>query len=148
MGKVKVCLKSFMMYWLLLALTFTHAVYAQSSFGTATANMLDSGLMNAHYTISSNHFAFIFNDSGVNSDFSYAFQLCAQNLPCTTYSFSIFLTPNQGVNLNFIVTKDIIYTVPGRYILTAKTFISGPSVNILAENTAPAIIIDPNVLPH
>lgn len=127
----------------LFALTFSCA-HAQSSFAKATANMLDSGLMNAHYTVTSNHFAFIFNGSGASGVFIYAFVLCAQNLSCTTNAFSVYLTSNQGINVDYISYKDIIYTHPGRYTLTAKTMISGPSTNILVQNTAPAVIIDPN----
>ncbi len=134
---------------LLFALAFSHvyAVLQPTSSATAVANQLDSGLINAHYTISSNHTAFIFNDSGIDSEFMYEFDLCAQTFTCTSYIFPIFLTNHQGINVSFIVNKDVIYNVPGRYLITAKTMISGPSVNVLVEGRSNAVIIDPNVLP-
>lgn len=135
----------------LLSLAFSH-VYAQQvpqphSSGTAVANQLDSGLINAHYTITSNHTAFVLNNSGVNSEFIYEFDLCAQNFTCTSFIFPVFLTANQGINVSFIVSKDVIYNTPGKYVLTAKTMITGPSTDVLVEGTSSALIINPNVLP-
>lgn len=130
-----------------LALSHVNLGLAQTSFGLATANILDSGIINAHYTISSNHFAFIFNDSTIANVYLYEFDLCAQNFTCTVYPFSAVLQPHEGINISFIAYKDVIYSIPGRYVLTAKTVITGSNVNVLAQGLSHALIIDPNVLP-
>jgi hypothetical protein len=149
MRLVKVALISQLLVMLLFALAISHAQSPPqpTSSGTAVANGLDSGLINAHYTITSNHTAFVMNNSGIPGEFLYEFDLCAQNFTCTSYIFPVYLTNHQGVNVSFIVSKDIIYTTPGRYVFTAKTMITGPSVNVLVQGTATGLIINPNVLP-
>lgn len=120
------------------------AINAQpQSFARATANTLDSGLINNHYTVTGNHFAFLFNDTAGQASFAYSFKLCATGNGCSTNPFSVVLQPHVSMNVNFISSLDVIYPVKGVYTITATSLISGPAVAVIATGNAPANIIDP-----
>lgn len=133
-------LKSFIFLFLFF---YSSLSLAQKSFCTATANVLDSGLINNHYTLSSNHFAFIYNDSNIQQVYIYSFKLCTLNTFCTSKSFNTALQPHIGINVYWTLNLDALYTSTGRYTITATTSITGPNTNVTAIGLSSALIIQP-----
>jgi hypothetical protein len=120
------------------------------SYGNATAATLQA-MTNQYSTLTSNHFAFVYNDSGAPIVYSYYFQLCAQFQSCTIKNFTVTLMPHQGININYMLELQAIWTTPGLYSIIATTGITGPNTNVLVKGFSNANIIPPylqNIIPR
>lgn len=112
------------------------------SFGTAVADTIQA-MTNQQSTLTSTHYAFLFNDSFGLSVFTYYFQLCAALQGCTVKSFTVTLQPHQSLNVNWMLQLQALYPLPGLYVITATTGITGPNTNVVVNGLSNANIIPP-----
>jgi hypothetical protein len=112
------------------------------SFGTAVADTIQA-MTNQESTLTSTHYAFLFNDSFGLSVFTYYFELCAALQGCTLKTFTVTLQPHQSMNVNWMLQLQALYPLPGLYTITATTGITGPNTNVVVNGLSNANIIPP-----
>lgn len=99
-------------------------------------------ITNQMSTLTSTHFAFIFNDSSAIQNYTYSFELCADLQGCSTRTFTIDMMPHIGINVYWSLTLQALYTTAGRYNITAMTTIMGPNTNVVITSDSVANIIN------
>jgi hypothetical protein len=112
------------------------------SLATATADTTQA-ITNQFTTLTSTHFVFIFNNNSFVNPYVYTFSLCAKDQTCTTKIQVIYLQPHEGVNINWSLTNDVLYTTAATYPIIATSSITGSDVNIIATGNSVINVIQP-----
>lgn len=110
----------------------------------ATVRMQSAqALTNQFTTLFSYHSVFIFNNNFFLNPYTYTFTLCPIDQNCTTYSQVIRLQPHQSINIKYVLTNNVLYTLPAMYSIVATSSIVGSDINIMVTDDSVINVIQP-----